>query len=66
MMLYSTFGIWRGGLTSPFKHIYGDPVSRVKRVPIAGTIHAISSVLFQSDMAALPCEASDDPKNLTF
>ena len=32
-MLYSTAGVRRGGLTSPFKHKYGDPVSRVRTSP---------------------------------
>ena len=27
-MLYSTLGVRHGRLTSPFKHKYGDPVSR--------------------------------------
>ena len=32
-MLYSTVDVRRGGLTSPFKHKYGDSVSRVRTSP---------------------------------
>ena len=32
-MLNSTVGVRRGGLTSPFKHKYGDPVSFVRTSP---------------------------------